>query len=160
EAPREPRRPADAPLGRKGAPRRRAGAHPERRRGDAALRHLDTHDGADARARRRAARPPSRGRPQGRAPARIGEPRRAPPARPRRAPAAVGVPRAPAAPVAFGFGVHFCLGAALARLEARVALEELLATIPDFAVEPAGLVRVHSGNVRGYSAVPVTFRAR
>jgi cytochrome P450 len=62
--------------------------------------------------------------------------------------------------VAFGFGVHFCLGAALARLEARVALEELLATLPDFAVDPDGLVRVHSGNVRGYAAVPITFRAR
>jgi cytochrome P450 len=62
--------------------------------------------------------------------------------------------------VAFGFGVHFCLGAALARLEARVALEELLARVPDFAVVPAGLVRVHSGNVRGYSAVPITFRGQ
>jgi hypothetical protein len=62
--------------------------------------------------------------------------------------------------LAFGFGVHFCLGAALARLEARVALEELLARLPDFVVEPAGLVRVHSGNVRGYSAVPIRFGAR
>lgn len=62
--------------------------------------------------------------------------------------------------VAFGFGVHFCLGAALARLEARVALEELLARLPDFTVDRAGLVRVHSGNVRGYSVVPIEFRAR
>ncbi len=62
--------------------------------------------------------------------------------------------------VAFGFGVHFCLGAALARLEARVALEELLATLPDFAVDTHGLVRVHSGNVRGYAAVPITFTPR
>lgn len=62
--------------------------------------------------------------------------------------------------VAFGFGVHFCLGAALARLEARVALEELLARLPDFAVDRAGLVRVHSGNVRGYSAVPIVFTPR
>jgi len=62
--------------------------------------------------------------------------------------------------VAFGFGLHFCLGAALARLEARVALEELLARLPDFEVEPAGLVRVHSGNVRGYSAVPIRFGVR
>jgi cytochrome P450 len=62
--------------------------------------------------------------------------------------------------VAFGFGVHFCLGAALARLEARVALEELLARLPDFAVEPTGLVRVHSGNVRGYSVVPIVFTPR
>ncbi len=62
--------------------------------------------------------------------------------------------------VAFGFGVHFCLGAALARLEARVALEELLAQLPDVAVERAGLVRVHSGNVRGYAVVPIAFTPR
>jgi cytochrome P450 len=62
--------------------------------------------------------------------------------------------------VAFGFGVHFCLGAALARLEARVALEELLARLPDVAVQRTGLVRVHSGNVRGYSAVPIVFTPR
>jgi cytochrome P450 len=61
--------------------------------------------------------------------------------------------------VAFGFGVHCCLGAALARLEARAALEDLLARLPDFAVEPAGLVRVHSGNVRGDSVVPIRFGA-
>ncbi len=59
--------------------------------------------------------------------------------------------------VAFGFGVHFCLGAALARLEARVALEELLARLPSFTVETDGLVRVHSGNVRGYGRVPIVF---
>lgn len=59
--------------------------------------------------------------------------------------------------LAFGFGAHFCLGAALARLEARVALEELLARLPDFTVERDGLVRVHSGNVRGYSVVPIAF---
>lgn len=75
-------------------------------------------------------------------------------------PDAFDVTRETADHVAFGFGVHFCLGAALARLEARVALEELLARLPDFAVDAAGLVRVHSGNVRGYSAVPITFRAR
>jgi cytochrome P450 len=62
--------------------------------------------------------------------------------------------------VAFGFGVHFCLGAALARLEARVALEELLGRVPDFTVDTAGLVRVHSGNVRGYSVVPVELAPR
>jgi cytochrome P450 len=57
----------------------------------------------------------------------------------------------------FGVGVHFCLGASLARLEARVALEEMLARLPDFTVEEDGLARVHSGNVRGYSRVPVRF---
>ncbi len=76
------------------------------------------------------------------------------------APDVFDVTRDTADHVAFGFGVHFCLGAALARLEARVALEELLATLPDFAVDTAGLVRVHSGNVRGYAAVPITFTPR
>jgi cytochrome P450 len=57
--------------------------------------------------------------------------------------------------LSFGRGIHFCLGAALARLEARVSLEELLARAPDFAVDERGLVRIHSGNVRGFSAIPL-----
>lgn len=56
----------------------------------------------------------------------------------------------------FGKGTHFCLGAALARLEARVALEELLARFPDFRVDEANLARVHSSNVRGFSRLPLT----
>ncbi len=59
--------------------------------------------------------------------------------------------------LAFGFGVHHCLGASLARLEATVSLQEILARIPDFRVDIAGLERVHSGNVRGFSKVPITF---
>jgi len=59
--------------------------------------------------------------------------------------------------LAFGQGTHFCLGASLARLEGRVALEEIHRRLPDFEVDRAGLVRIHSGNVRGYAAVPITF---
>jgi len=59
--------------------------------------------------------------------------------------------------LAFGFGIHHCLGASLARLEGTVALQEILARIPDFAVDQAGLARVHSGNVRGFSHVPIGF---
>ena len=59
--------------------------------------------------------------------------------------------------LAFGQGTHFCLGASLARLEGRVALEEIQRRIPDFQIDPVGLVRIHSGNVRGFAAVPVTF---
>jgi cytochrome P450 len=59
--------------------------------------------------------------------------------------------------VAFGVGVHHCLGASLARLEATVALQEILARIPDFQVDERGLERVHSGNVRGFRKVPITF---
>lgn len=41
----------------------------------------------------------------------------------------------------FGSGIHFCLGNAVARLEVRVAMEELLARIPDYAVDEGGVVR-------------------
>jgi cytochrome P450 len=59
--------------------------------------------------------------------------------------------------LSFGQGTHFCLGAALARLEARVALEEVQRRFPDFAVEPSGIARVHSVNVRGFAALPIAF---
>lgn len=59
-----------------------------------------------------------------------------------------------AAHLAFGFGEHRCLGAALARLEARVLFEELLARVPDYEVvgEPAW---VSSTLVRGMTTLPV-----
>jgi len=57
----------------------------------------------------------------------------------------------------FGYGVHSCVGAALARLETRVAFEEILQLMPDFEVNPDGLARMHSPNVRGFTQVPLTF---
>jgi cytochrome P450 len=57
--------------------------------------------------------------------------------------------------VAFGHGIHHCLGAALARLEARVALEELLPVLGDYVVEKERIRRVHSGNVRGFASLPL-----
>jgi len=60
----------------------------------------------------------------------------------------------------FGFGRHFCLGASLARLEARVCLEELVARIGDYDVDPDGIERVHSVNVRGLATLPTTVTAR
>jgi hypothetical protein len=59
--------------------------------------------------------------------------------------------------LAFGKGTHFCLGASLARLEGRAALDAVQARLPDFELDPAGLVRVHNPNVRGYAAMPITF---
>jgi cytochrome P450 len=59
--------------------------------------------------------------------------------------------------IAFGKGTHFCLGASLARLEARVALEEVHRRLPDFEIDATRLVRVHSPNVRGFASVPIVF---
>ena len=58
--------------------------------------------------------------------------------------------------VSFGHGAHFCLGASLARLEARVSLEELLRRFPRFDVREENATRVHSVNVRGFSSLPVS----
>jgi len=60
--------------------------------------------------------------------------------------------------LAFGKGIHFCLGAALARLEGRVFLDELFKTYDRYEVDETSLVRVHSGNVRGFSTMQVRFR--
>jgi cytochrome P450 len=51
--------------------------------------------------------------------------------------------------LSFGFGAHLCLGAALARLETRIAFEELLARVPDYGIDETSAVRQYSGNVRG-----------
>jgi hypothetical protein len=62
--------------------------------------------------------------------------------------------------VSFGSGRHFCMGAALARMEARVALTELAALVQSYDIEPAGIERVHSINVRGFAALPTTVMPR
>ena len=56
--------------------------------------------------------------------------------------------------ISFGQGVHFCLGASLARLESRVALEEFAKRFPRYVVDERRAERVHMGNVHGYSSVP------
>lgn len=58
--------------------------------------------------------------------------------------------------LSFGSGAHFCLGAHLARMEARVALTELFERIRGYEVDAAGAVRVHSSSVRGFAHLPIT----
>jgi cytochrome P450 len=55
----------------------------------------------------------------------------------------------------FGYGIHSCLGAALARMEGRIALDALLDLIPRFEVDHEGLRRVNMTNVIGWAHVPV-----
>jgi cytochrome P450 len=58
--------------------------------------------------------------------------------------------------VSFGHGAHFCLGAALARMESKVALEETLARFPEWGVERDEVDFVHTNSVRGPARVPIT----
>ncbi|MGI0128938.1 MAG: cytochrome P450, partial [Thermoplasmata archaeon] len=57
--------------------------------------------------------------------------------------------------VSFGYGIHFCIGAALARMEGRIALEETLKRFPEWEVDHAHAVRLHTSTVRGWSKVPI-----
>lgn len=58
--------------------------------------------------------------------------------------------------VSFGSGAHFCLGAHLARMEAKVALTELFTRIRRYEIDESNSVRVHSSNVRGFACLPMT----
>jgi cytochrome P450 len=60
----------------------------------------------------------------------------------------------------FGVGRHFCMGASLARLEARVVLEELRDRVRSYAIDEAGTSRVHSVNVRGFATLPTSVEVR
>ncbi|OBF72766.1 cytochrome [Mycobacterium sp. 852002-51613_SCH5001154] len=57
--------------------------------------------------------------------------------------------------LSFGQGLHFCLGSALARMEGRVALEEVLKRWPDWEVDYANAQRAHTASVRGWARLPV-----
>jgi cytochrome P450 len=59
--------------------------------------------------------------------------------------------------VAFGSGIHRCAGSNLARMELRVAIQEFLARIPDFSLDPSGEVTWAGGQVRGPRTLPVVF---
>ena len=55
----------------------------------------------------------------------------------------------------FGYGIHFCLGAALARLEGRVALDEVLNRFPEWEVDWDNAVQARTSTVRGWETLPV-----
>jgi cytochrome P450 len=55
----------------------------------------------------------------------------------------------------FGYGIHFCLGAALARLEGRVALDEVLKRFPTWQVDWDNAVQGRTSTVRGWEKLPV-----
>jgi cytochrome P450 len=58
---------------------------------------------------------------------------------------------------AFGLGIHRCIGSNLARMEINVALEEWLARIPEFRLDPAATVKWSEGTVRGPRRLPLLF---
>ncbi|MEQ1787964.1 MAG: cytochrome P450 [Acidimicrobiales bacterium] len=60
--------------------------------------------------------------------------------------------------ISFGHGIHYCIGAHLARLEGRTAFTELYRRWPDLQVDLDGIEYVHMANVAGPKAVPVTTR--
>ena len=62
--------------------------------------------------------------------------------------------------VSFGSGRHFCMGAPMARLEARIGLAALVERVAAYEVDPCGIQRVHSINVRGLAALPTTVTLR
>jgi cytochrome P450 len=55
----------------------------------------------------------------------------------------------------FGHGQHVCIGKSLARLESRIALEEIRARFPRYEVDEAGLTRTYQAHVRGFASVPI-----
>ena len=57
--------------------------------------------------------------------------------------------------VAFGAGIHRCLGSNLARLEMQVAVETFLRHVPEFSLDPAGTVEWSVGQIRGPRRIPI-----
>lgn len=58
--------------------------------------------------------------------------------------------------VSFGFGIHLCIGAALARMEGRIAIEETLKRYPTWDVDIDRAKLLFTSTVRGYSELPIT----
>jgi cytochrome P450 len=66
--------------------------------------------------------------------------------------------RSPNRHIAFGAGIHRCLGSHLARLELRIAIEEWLARVPEFEVAPGTELRHHVGGAAGLDNLPLVWR--
>jgi cytochrome P450 len=62
--------------------------------------------------------------------------------------------------IAFGLGPHFCLGAPLARLEAKVVLGELAAQVVDYDIDADRAQPVYTTNTRGFANLPTTVKLR
>ena len=83
---------------------------------------------------------------------RLGQPRRAPL---RATPTAFDIHRTDGQHLTFGYGLHYCLGASLARLEGRVALDELLNRFPEWDVDYDGIELSPTSTVRGWESMPI-----
>ncbi|KUI35208.1 cytochrome [Mycobacterium sp. IS-1496] len=66
--------------------------------------------------------------------------------------------RKPGGHLTFGRGAHFCVGAPLARLEGRVALEEVLKRWPEWDIDMSGARRSRTSTVRGWDSMPAVIR--
>ncbi|MEO5840661.1 MAG: cytochrome P450 [Acidimicrobiales bacterium] len=65
------------------------------------------------------------------------------------------ISRTPNPHLGFGFGIHHCLGASLARTELRIGLDEFLMRFPDYRVRRDEVVRLHSDTNRGFAKLPI-----
>jgi cytochrome P450 len=65
------------------------------------------------------------------------------------------ITRSPGQHYTFSFGPHFCLGASLAKLEARVAIEAVLDRVPDWSIDHSGAALTGGIDTRGWERLPV-----
>jgi len=70
------------------------------------------------------------------------------------------VRRSPRRILSFGAGTHACLGTHVARMEGRVALEMILARMPDYEVDLDAAVKLRTEFVQGYASLPIRFHPR